>query len=101
MSDQRKRRQWKSSEKMRIVLAGLEPGVEISELCRREGIQPTQYYNWKSQLVSSAESVFGDRKKAKAEQREQARHDQELRRKDGVIAEITAENLELKKTLSG
>jgi len=99
MSNQRKRRKWKSSEKMRIVLAGLEPGVEISELCRREGIQPTQYYTWKSQLVSSAESVFGDRKKAKAEQREQERHDQQLRRKDGVIAEITAENLELKKTL--
>jgi len=100
MSENRKRRQWKSSEKMRIVLAGLEPGVEVSELCRREGIQPTQYYTWKSQLVSSAESVFGDRKKAKAEQREQERHDQQLRRKDAVIAEITAENLELKKTLS-
>ncbi len=63
MSEQRKRRQWKSSEKLRIVLTGLEPSVEISELCRREGIQPTQYYHWKSQLVSSAESVFGDRKK--------------------------------------
>ena len=101
MSESQKRRPWSSAEKMRIVLAGLEPSVEISELCRREGIQPTQYYNWKKQLVSSAESVFGDRKKAKAAQREQERHEQVLRRKDSVIAEITAENLELKKNALG
>jgi transposase-like protein len=78
----------------------MEPGIEISALCRREGILPTQYYQWKNQLVSSADSVFGERGQGKAEEREQARHDQVLRRKDAVIAEITAENLELKKTLS-
>lgn len=100
MTERRKRRKWKPTEKMRIVLAGMEPGIEISALCRREGILPTQYYQWKSQLVSSADSVFGERGQGKAEEREQARQDQVLRRKDAVIAEITAENLELKKTLS-
>jgi len=99
MSEKRTRRNWTASEKMRIVLAGLEPGVEISELCRREGIQPTQYYNWKSQLVSSADSVFGDKRRSKAEEREQQRQQDELRKKDAIIAEILAENLELKKTL--
>lgn len=99
MSEKRRRRKWSAADKLRIVLAGLEPGAEVSELCRREGILPTQFYNWKSQLMSSAEAVFGDRRKSKAEQREQERHEQMLRRKDAVIAEITAENLELKKTL--
>lgn len=99
MSEKRRRRKWSAADKLRIVLAGLEPGVEVSELCRREGILPTQYYGWKSQLMSSAEAVFGDRRKSKAEQREQERHREVLRRKDAVIAEITAENLELKKTL--
>ncbi len=61
MSEKRKRRKWTASEKMRIVLAGLEPGVEVSELCRREGIQPTQYCNWQRQLMSSADAVFGDK----------------------------------------
>jgi transposase len=98
MSEKRKRKKWSASEKMRIVLAGLEPGVEISELCRREGIQPTQYYNWKSQLVSSAQSVFGDKRRTKAEERDQQRQQDELRKKDAIIAEILAENLELKKT---
>ena len=99
MSEKRKRKSWTASEKMRIVLAGLEPGVEVSELCRREGIQPTQYYNWKSQLVSSAESVFGDKRRSKAEDRHQHQQQEELRKKDAIIAEILSEDLELKKTL--
>lgn len=53
------RRKWSSKEKLRIVMAGLDGGTEISELCRREGISATQYYNWKNQLVQSAEQVFG------------------------------------------
>jgi len=99
MSDNRRRRTWKPEEKLRIVLAGMEPGTTISELCRREGIQPTQYHTWKNQLTGSAEAVFGD-KKSKAQEQKEARHADELRKKNAVIAEITAENLTLKKTLS-
>jgi transposase-like protein len=32
--------------------------VEISELCRREGIHPTQFYGWKKQLLGAASKVF-------------------------------------------
>ncbi|MBA3482005.1 MAG: transposase [Pirellulales bacterium] len=46
MSDKQKRRRWASSEKLRVVLAGLDGSVEVSELCRRKGINPTQYYGW-------------------------------------------------------
>ena len=41
MSERRKRRRWTASEKLRIVLAGMESGVEVSELCRREGVNPS------------------------------------------------------------
>ncbi len=92
------RRKWSSKEKLRIVLAGLEGGVEVSELCRREGISPTQYYNWKSQLLQSAEQVYGQSKEKP--NRQQERLASELSRAKDVIAEITAENLELKKTFS-
>ena len=57
-SKSRKRRRWTSEEKLRIVVAGLDGTIEISELCRREGINPTQYYGWKKQLLSSAGRVF-------------------------------------------
>jgi transposase len=96
MSDNGKRRKWSAAEKLRIVLAGMQPNVEVSELCRREGINPTQYYGWKKQLLSSATKVFDGReeKRSAAEERKEA----ELQRFKNVIAELTAENLELKKT---
>jgi transposase len=98
MSERRKRRRWTASEKLRIVLAGMESGVEVSELCRREGINPTMYYGWKKKLLGSATRVFDE--KSKKEKAERERSEKELARLKDVIAEITAENLELKKTLS-
>lgn len=43
---------------MRIVSAGMHPGVDASDLCRRDGLNPVQYYAWKKQLVVSAARVF-------------------------------------------
>ena len=98
MSQRKKRRRWTATEKLRIVLAGMQDEVEISELCRREGINPTMYYGWRKKLLSSATRVFDETcKKQDAQQQRAAR---ELSRMKDVIAEITAENLELKKTFS-
>lgn len=99
MSEKKKRRRWKASDKLRVVLAGLDGSVEISELCRREGINPTQYYGWKKQLVTSAAKVYADGRESKPSAQQQ-RMETELRRAKDVIAEITAENLDLKKGLS-
>jgi len=99
MSQNGKRKKWAAAEKLRIVLAGMQPNVEVSELCRREGINPTQYYGWKKQLLSSATRVF-DELSSKRNSTEEKK-ESELRRMKDVIAEITAENLELKKGLSG
>jgi transposase len=99
MSEKKKRRRWTASDKLRVVLAGLDGSVEISELCRREGINPTQYYGWKKQLLTSAAKVFADGRESKPSAKEQ-RMESELRRAKDVIAEITAENLDLKKGLS-
>jgi transposase len=94
-----KRRRWTATEKLRIVLAGMQAGVEVSELCRREGINPTMYYGWKKKLLSSAGKVFDDHDGRRNAQEE--RKEAEVRRFKDVIAELTAENLELKKGLSG
>lgn len=99
MSEKKKRRRWTASDKLRVVLCGLDGSVEISELCRREGINPTQYYGWKKQLLTSAAKVFADGRESKPSAKEQ-RMESELRRAKDVIAEITAENLDLKKGLS-
>jgi transposase-like protein len=96
---EKKHRTWSAKEKLRIVLTCMQPGVDISEICRREGINPNMYYTWKKKLLSSASQIF--EKKSKKRNVEQERAGRELTRMKDVIAEITAENLELKKTLSG
>ena len=94
-----RRRMRSAEDKLRIVLAGLSGDIEVSELCRREGINPTQYYGWKKQLMGAAGKVFanGSDKPSAREERLAA----QLTRAKDVIAEITAENLDLKKGLSG
>lgn len=99
MSANRKRRRWGAADKLRIVLAGMQGDVEVSDLCRREGINPVQFYAWKKHLLGSAARVFED-KRGRPDVQEQ-RHEAELRRLKNVIAEITAENLDLKKGRSG
>lgn len=86
-----------SAEKLRIVLLGSQPDVEISDLCRREGLNPSQFYAWKKRLQSSAEEIFGEQTPDAGQERLAA----ENQRLKNVIAEITAENLDLKKGLSG
>ena len=56
-----KRRKWSADEKLRIVLAGMQPGVEVSDRCRQEGLNPTMYYYWKNKLLSSAKRVFDEK----------------------------------------
>jgi transposase len=99
MSGNGKRRQWRPSEKLRIVLTGIQADVEVSDLCRREGLNPVQFYAWKKQLLSAAFRIF-ESKRGRRNAQEQ-RREAELQRLKNVIAEITAENLDLKKGLSG
>ena len=96
---EKKRRKWTAADKLRIVLTCMQPGVEVSEVCRREGINPTMYYTWKKKLMTSAAQIFEEKPKKRDVERERTERD--LARMKDVVAEIAAENLELKKTLSG
>ena len=81
-------------EKLRSVLSGLDGSNEISELCRREGINPTEYYAWTKTLATNAGRIFnGEKDRPNTKQQ---RMEQELVRSKAVIAEITDEDLELK-----
>jgi transposase len=99
MSESKKRRQWPAARKMQIVLETLSSEAKLAEVCRREGVPPNRVYAWRKQLLSSSEAVFA-RKTPEKEDRKAAKLEADNRRMKDVIAEITAENLELKKTLS-
>jgi len=48
-----KRKRWPAAEKLRIVLAGMQPNVEVSELCRREGCTAPLKLDHKMAFLSS------------------------------------------------
>ena len=99
MGKPKRRRRWTADQKLKIVLETLQSERKLSEICRREGLSPTQIYQWRRQLSGSAEAIFG-RKQAGGEDRRIAKLATENQRMKNVVAEITAENLDLKKTLS-
>src|SRR5882757_2155380 len=99
MSEKKKRRRRTAVEKLRVVLAGLDGTMEISELCRREGINPTQYYGWKKQLLTSAAKVFADGRESKPSAHER-RLETDLCRAEFVTAEKQGEEVVRKIGLS-
>ena len=99
MSEKKARRKWRPSEKMRIVLETMQSDEKMSEICRREGVSPTMVHQWRKQLLGSADAVFGRKVSNGQEDRRVGELTAQNQRMKNVIAEITAENLELKKTL--
>ena len=99
MSEKKNRRKWTPKEKLRIVLESMQSDQKLSEICRREGLNPTLVDPWRKQLLSAAEAVYVP-KRERHEDRRVEKLSAENTRMKNVIAEITAENLDLKKTLS-
>jgi transposase len=52
------RRQFNAEEKIRIVLEGLRGEVPVTELCRREGITPANYYRWSKSFLEGGKNAL-------------------------------------------
>jgi transposase len=95
------RRKFTAEEKIRIVLEGLRGEESISDLCRKEGIHPTNYYKWsKAFLESGKRQLNGDtiREASSSEVKELRDENDELKM---LVAEVVLRNRVLKKTLQG
>ena len=93
------KRVYKPEEKLKIVLEGMNGTIQIAELCRKYNIASARFYYWKDQLTNSAKEIFEDRgRKADVDAKILEKERENARLKD-VIAEITSENLELKKNI--
>src|ERR1700733_9230276 len=42
-----RRRRWSRADKARIVVESLEPGANVSEVARRNGLSPQQLFAWR------------------------------------------------------
>ncbi len=95
------RRKFTAEEKIRIVLEGLRGEESIADLCRKEGIHPTNYYKWsKSFLEAGKRQLNGDtiREASSSEVKEIRDENDELKM---LVAEVILRNRVLKKTLKG
>lgn len=91
------KQKYNSSFKVHVVLEGLKSPDGISAFYRRKGISEVQFYQWQKQMLKNADVIF--EKVSKATERKITRLEEDIRRKDQIIAAVTEEALELKKKL--
>ena len=93
------RRKYTPEEKVRIVMEGIRWEISVSALCRREGINPGVYYKWLKDYMETGKSrLKGDtlREANKAEVDALKRENERLKE---LVAQLSVENLVLKKSL--
>jgi transposase len=100
----RQRRQFTTEQKAAILRRHLVDKVPVSDLCDEYELQPSVFYQWQRQLFENLTGAFeaagngvSTRERRLTERVEQL--EAKLARKDSVIAEISAEYVQLKKEL--
>ena len=83
------RRKYTPEEKIRIVLEGFRREATVSDLCRREGINPANYYSWTKEFMEAGKERF-----TRNTIRDATRHEiEQLKRENGDLKEIVADLL--------
>ena len=100
------RRHFTAEKKAEILRRHLADKVPVSDLCDEYSIQPSVFYAWQRQVLENLASALQDGRPHRAEvsalERERLRVqalEAKLARKNEVIAEISADNVALKKSL--
>ena len=95
------RRKFTPEQKVKIVREALTTDLGVSGACRKYGISTGLFYKWQEKFFEGALEGFRQSKDGptKAEQRRIEQLERSNERMKSVIAEITAENIDLKKTL--
>ena len=83
------RRKFSAEEKIRIVLDGLRGESSISELCRREGIAESLYYNWSKDFMEAGKKRLAGDTARQATSSEVTSLKREARDLKEVVAEQT------------
>jgi transposase-like protein len=96
-------RRFSAEQKSAILKRHLIDKVAVSDLCDEYKIQPSVFYGWQARLFENAQKLFELEGKGPSREKELNQRvemlEQKLAKKDGVIAEISAEYVQLKKEL--
>jgi transposase len=100
----RLRRQFNTEQKVAILRRHLVDKVPVSDLCDEYRLQPSVLYQWQRHLFENLAGAFegaaGGVSQRERQLAQKVEHlEARLARKDSVIAEISAEYVQLKKEL--
>ena len=95
----RPRRRFSDVQKTKAVLAHVQDGVPVFQVCENLGIHPNQYCEWQKQAFSGLPHVFfrDTVRQERSHQREVHNLKAKLSQQDEVIAELLTEHIALKK----
>ena len=95
----KKRKHYRPDEKVSMIRRHLIDGVQVSDLCEEHGLRPTVYYRWQKEFFEGGVAAFEkdsareiNHLKSLIEQKED-----QLRRKNEVLAEVMEEYIVCKK----
>lgn len=90
-------RKWTAEEKLQVLDEARKAGQPVSDVCRRHQIAPTQFYEWEKQARAGALEALRAKKRGRKPNKTEAYLKDEVTRLRTVVAELSAETLQLKK----
>jgi len=96
----RRASKFSTEEKVRIVLDGMRYPEGITGLCRQVGISRSTYYHWQRTLLERGKEGLISRRNGKVDP-QRAKLTQENQRLKELVANLSVDNLVLKKRLMG
>ena len=91
-------RHWTAEQKLAILNEARQAGQNVSEVCRRHQLAPGVFYAWERLAKQGALEALRGRR-AQDPDATTAKLQADLDRFRAVVAELSAENLQLKKGL--
>ena len=95
------RKQYNAEDKIRIVVEGLRGEQTIAELCRKEGLSQSLYYQRSKEFLEAGKSRLAGNTKREADSSEVKEMRGEVDQLKLLVAELSLKNRILKKSLRG
>jgi transposase-like protein len=92
-------RKWTAEEKLQILDEARKAGQPVSDVCRRHQIAPAQFYEWEKHARAGALEALRAKKRGRKLSKTETYLKDEVIRLRTVVAELSAETLQLKKGL--
>ncbi len=89
---------WKAEDKIRIVMESINTSISIAELCRKHGVVPNTFYDWKEKFLEAGKLGLTSGRRNGDASRELQDENERLKK---LIGELTIANDSLRKRWKG